>query len=392
MILIAPAHRVISSNYGSEATSVYLILSELFKNNVEYIAIAGRKDKNDRIFNLLEIGMGKTNIDFHIRVWYFGYKLLNKLNNKVKILHHILPFDMFNGINMLFLKFSGIKVLGPIVYPQVVTSRDDIKITNQNLLIIKLFELLKNNKLLYKYHNKTINSTDFFIFDSYKSYNLFKNFHKIDIELYSNAEVIYLPIDYIFFEDYDKNALKEKDKLVVAHIGALIFRKGHHLFIRAVHDIINEYKEIRDFVKFYIIGKGPLGHYLKNLIYKLNLQDIFEITYFSDRKSLINFLRYNVDIVALSSYSEGLPTIIREGMALGKICISRNVGATDEIIKDGINGFIFESIEELKSKLIDILMNFEKYRFIGDNARRDAKMFHPKEVIQKIIKIYNEFI
>ena len=47
-----------------------------------------------------------------------------------------------------------------------------------------------------------------------------------------------------------------------------------------------------------------------------------------------------LDVVALSSVSEGTPLCIMEAMAAGKPVVSTAVGAIPEMVEDGITGFL----------------------------------------------------
>ena len=63
------------------------------------------------------------------------------------------------------------------------------------------------------------------------------------------------------------------------------------------------------------------------------------------------------DLIALTSESEGLPTILVEAMSCGIPVITTNVGGVSDIISDGITGFIANNDDEYKEKLEYILKN-----------------------------------
>jgi glycosyltransferase involved in cell wall biosynthesis len=52
-----------------------------------------------------------------------------------------------------------------------------------------------------------------------------------------------------------------------------------------------------------------------------------------------------MDIMVLTSISEGLPTVLLEAMAMGKPVITSDAGGSPEIVTHGVTGFIFRSTD-----------------------------------------------
>ncbi len=79
--------------------------------------------------------------------------------------------------------------------------------------------------------------------------------------------------------------------------------------------------------------------YKNNLIKKSN-----NFLYFKklNHKNILLEMR-KADLILLPSLIEGVSIAILEAMSLGKIVATTNVGGNPEIIKDGMNGFLFKS-------------------------------------------------
>jgi len=95
------------------------------------------------------------------------------------------------------------------------------------------------------------------------------------------------------------------------------------------------------------------------------------------------------DILMLTSASEGLPIVVMQMMAYGKIIVSTAVGGIPDYIKDGENGFLIKEIEE--EKIIEqgvaiinhIIRHKEITRKMGEINKKKAYDLFGKETFCK---------
>ena len=91
-------------------------------------------------------------------------------------------------------------------------------------------------------------------------------------------------------------------------------------------------------------------------------------------KEVSSFLRQN-DVFLQGSYSDGFPNALIESCVVGTPIIGFNApGGINEIIEDGENGFIINSIDECVEKLTQLKTNF---------------IFSPKKVNQIVTERFN---
>jgi glycosyltransferase involved in cell wall biosynthesis len=242
-----------------------------------------------------------------------------------------------------------------------------------------LYRSLEKNPLLRLLHRQTLLNADVILFDSMKTLNLFR-------KVYGNVaeyHVLYLPID-IDNIPFKPPKLEDKEHIVLASIGGLRYVKRHDPFVMLV-EYLHKHEGID--VKGYIIGWGPLESYLSRLIKRRGLEDIIEIKSFK-RENLIRFVAENVDVVVSFSGGGGvLSTSVREAMAMGKIVLVRNVGAADEFIVNGVNGFLFNDFWEA----VDIMkkLDAKDVRRIAVNARHSIeRTFSPEINVKRLVRIY----
>ena len=134
--------------------------------------------------------------------------------------------------------------------------------------------------------------------------------------------------------DVKKITFKEKTKTIVT-IGRLMnIQKRHDVFIEAFSEFSKEYK---DFAMI-IYGDGPDLEKDNELIKKFNLEDKVMI-----EKPKVNIHEKIVDsyMFIMTSDFEGLSNALVEALLLGIPCITSDWPGSDEIIRHGENGLIY---------------------------------------------------
>jgi glycosyltransferase involved in cell wall biosynthesis len=157
-----------------------------------------------------------------------------------------------------------------------------------------------------------------------------------------NKDKIYVLHNALVLENYKKDNSQGQfrtelgitdDDMLVANIGRLSPEKGQEDFIYAANEVLKETRNIR----FVLIGIGPDRNKLIKLVNDLGLQK--HVT-FAGYKENMSQLYGCVDLIVQSSYTEGLPNVMLEAMAMGVPVIATNVGGTSEIIENGQNGIL----------------------------------------------------
>jgi len=200
-------------------------------------------------------------------------------------------------------------------------------------------------------------------------------------------KTIYNPIinDNIINIKYDipleyKNFYKFKKILTVCRLDKK--QKDFDSLFKAFFIIKKNKKDI----KLFIIGDGPNNIELKNSIIKLNLEnDIFLL---GKKQNPYPYYVYS-DVFVLSSFFEGLPTVIIEAMALGCPVISTDCPTgPKELIGDNENGILVPmNNPEKMAKMIESVLADKKLR---EKLILNAKSKIEEFKINKSIKKYEE--
>ena len=148
--------------------------------------------------------------------------------------------------------------------------------------------------------------------------------------------------------------------------------------------------------KLIIAGFGNLEFKLKTLVKEQNLENriIFAGKVgLSEKKSL--FEKSQILIVPSGIQtglpSEGMPVTILEGLYFGKVVIASDQTNCEDIIHDGINGFIYKSKDaESITKILNKINKLEKEEMtsVSMNALESSKMYDS----EGSSKVYYEFL
>lgn len=141
----------------------------------------------------------------------------------------------------------------------------------------------------------------------------------------------------------DRNAVRaglgvDPRDYVVAIVAALRPEKRHQDLIAAVAALRAEGRP----VKLLIVGEGPMRRNLTDLAEKAALQG--QVIFAGDQLDVRPFIIAS-DVCALCSDTETFPIAALETLALGVPLVASDVGAIHEIVRDGVNGFLYPAGE-----------------------------------------------
>jgi len=156
-------------------------------------------------------------------------------------------------------------------------------------------------------------------------------------------EIIPLGFDLRKFEENQEEKRKkfrdeynlDEDEIAIGIIGRLVLIKNHELFLKALKIVSDKTTQK---VRAFIIGDGEERLKIEQLATSLgigfNNQDLKEknsLTFTSWIKE-IDVSNAGIDIIVLTSNSEGTPVSLIEAQASGKPIVSTNVGGIENIV------------------------------------------------------------
>ena len=143
-----------------------------------------------------------------------------------------------------------------------------------------------------------------------------------------------IPGSGINFEKFNYSTLLKEHKNYI-FIGRIIKDKG-------IIELLNSIKKIKKKIEINFQIIGNIDQFNPSTIdYKFFglWRDLKIFDYFEHQDDVYNFIK-NSQCLILPSYREGCSRVIMEAMAIGRPVIATNVPGCNNLIKDGINGFL----------------------------------------------------
>ena len=222
------------------------------------------------------------------------------------------------------------------------------------------------HKWLYS-HIDTIHAVTYEVEKQLKEY--------IPVDVRPNIEMVYLGIDEPSISKTKVMQLKDRynlqDNFIVAIVGRIEESKGQYLVLEAIAKL----KELN--IKVLIIGSAMDDDYLTLLKLKAKHLDIEDNVIFTGFTQDINEHMQLCDCIVLATFKETFGLVIIEAMINKRVVIAVNKGGPLEIIKDGIDGLLFERDSKSLSEKIKLL--------------HDDKVFKDKISKAGYLKVQNSF-
>lgn len=116
------------------------------------------------------------------------------------------------------------------------------------------------------------------------------------------------------------------DEQVVLFVGNLLWTKGVGLLVKACRSLVDRGAQFH----CYLIGGGADAAKLRSLVRAERLESRVSLAGSCAHAELPNWYQA-ADVVALPSYSEGIPNVLREALACGRPFVASDVGGIPEI-------------------------------------------------------------
>lgn len=173
----------------------------------------------------------------------------------------------------------------------------------------------------------------------------------------------------------------------IISVGRLYPQKNQEMMIRAFAKVADEFPDWQ----LVIYGEGPLRAELEFLVSSFKLHD--RVLLPGRTENVIEELRKS-KIFCMSSDYEGLSNAMIEAICVGLPVVTTKVSGTEELIRDGDNGFVVAigDVEDMTKVLFSLITQEELRNRMGEKCKEMASMFYADSVVKQWEKIVNDLI
>ena len=200
------------------------------------------------------------------------------------------------------------------------------------------------------------------------------------------TSIIYNPVnDSVFNLPSLQGRAGERPRII--SVGRLYPQKNQAMMIRAFAKVAAEFPDWQ----LVIYGEGPLRESLELIVDSLELQD--RVLLPGRTEQVVEELRKS-KIFCMSSDYEGMSNAMIEAICVGLPIVSTKVSGTEELIRDGENGFIVEIGDE--ERFTNCITQLISSPSLQDNMSvkniQLAKIFNIDHIVDEWISLINTVV
>lgn len=184
-----------------------------------------------------------------------------------------------------------------------------------------------------------------------------------------------LPGSGVNLDQYKICELPKKEEVNFIFIGRVMKVKGIDEYLECAKEVKKKYPN----TNFYVAG------FIEEDTYKKVIEEYNE-------KGIINYIGFQKDIkswiqkchctVLPSHGGEGVPNVLLESAAMGRICIGSRINGSIDVVNDGKTGYLFEvkNYQELIKK-VEKVIKLDKKEEMGKAARERVEQLFNREIV-----------
>lgn len=188
----------------------------------------------------------------------------------------------------------------------------------------------------------------------------------------NRIKLIYHGVDLALF---DRTEPVTNDPPHVVSVGRLVAYKGFDDVIRACAALLERGIDLR----CTIAGDGTERQTLERMVSERRLGDRIRLVGPLSREDVRDLLA-TADAYVMCGKADqgqyGLPNVLLEAAAMATPSVSLRLPSTGELVKDGVNGMVADSLDELTNKLKTVLTDPDLRRRLGAAARVTVEEVH----------------
>lgn len=205
----------------------------------------------------------------------------------------------------------------------------------------------------------------------------------VEFKVKSDITVIYNGIDLASYERLD---FKKDYQNYVLYLGRLVFYKNLDVVICSFKEVAKKLPN----AKLVIVGEGPMREKWEKMVLELNLTHNVEFTGYVSQERKAELLS-RCSALLLPSLFEGFGLVLLEAFAMSKPVLVADVKPFDEVVDDGIDGYILSAHDphEWSEKIVSVLLNKTLSENLGKQGRLKVEnKFSIKTTLDKIELLY----
>lgn len=183
-----------------------------------------------------------------------------------------------------------------------------------------------------------------------------------------------------------KNLKIGKDEFVLIYVAEITENKNQTALLKVMEEISRSYSDIT----LVLAGPDHTRGKVQKIVKKKRLEK--KVRFLGWRDDIPELLAM-ANVYVASSKSEGLGLNIIEAMASGLPVVALKNRGHNEVIQDGVNGFLVEQndIRKFSERIIELYKDEQRRMEIIKNAQKSMEQYETENVLNELWNIYQKF-
>ncbi|MEM1300948.1 MAG: glycosyltransferase family 4 protein [Pseudomonadota bacterium] len=182
---------------------------------------------------------------------------------------------------------------------------------------------------------------------------------------------------------------RDGNRLRIATVARLNLAKGHLYALEAVRALVSLSRR----VDYTLIGDGPYRGEIESFIAEHGLGNHVHLLGSKDAAEIARILQAtDITILASVGAGEAAPAVVCESMAAGVPVLATQIGATEHMIKNGVDGFIVKQRDSdaILEHLLCLTEDADRLAQMKLAAKASAAQFDVRLTAEKILSLFQE--
>lgn len=200
----------------------------------------------------------------------------------------------------------------------------------------------------------------------------------------TRIEVIPTGFNMQRFQKADGSRIRKKygGGILVLYLGRMAKEKNIELLIDVFKDLTKKNKS----VKFIFVGEGPLREELEKKT------EEFKNIIFTGRVREVEPYYKAADIFVSASKTETQGIVFAEAKAAGLPVVALDAMGARDMVKDNDDGFLADTKEDFKAKLLELIENEKLRKKMSKNALKNSKNYSMAVTTRRLLRIYKSLM